>query len=104
MILDPILRSLKSDNQINAWIKDQYESPLESVHSFDEILQWFNSNNIEFVNSIPNSDFDYSEQKKYFVKKKYGNYLSSLFNQFLMIFNKLGDDGGLFIFIGKKSS
>ena len=25
-----------------AWIKDQYDHPVERTHSFDEVLNWFN--------------------------------------------------------------
>ena len=53
--LDPVLRNIPKKNQdkINAWIKDQYTHPVESTHTFDEILRWFKMNNVEFINSIP---------------------------------------------------
>ena len=38
---------------MNSWINDQYKHPVESTHTFDEVLKWFNDNNIEFINSIP---------------------------------------------------
>ena len=45
MILDPVLRKTDKDShdKINAWIKDQYQHPVESTHTFDEILKWFKS-------------------------------------------------------------
>ena len=102
MIMDPILRKLKSENQIDAWIRDQYAHPLESIHSYDEILKWFKINDIEYISSIPHSNFNYFLRKKHFKKENNGNFFSRFLNQFFMIFNKYGDDGGLFIFIGKK--
>ena len=58
--LDPTLRNLKLDeDEKNAWIRDQYIHPIESLHTIDEVLNWFNNNNIEFISSIPSSDFDY---------------------------------------------
>ena len=58
MIFDPMLRNIKkkSKKQIDAWIKDQYTHPVESLHTYDEILGWFKSNDVEFANSIPSCD------------------------------------------------
>ena len=41
--------------------------------------------------------------KDLFDKKSVGSYYSRIVNQFFMIFNRLGSDGGLFIVIGKKN-
>ena len=101
-ILDPTLRSLKLDeNERTAWIRDQYNHPIESLHTLDEVLSWFKNHNIDFISSIPSSDFDYN-YKNLFEKKSPGSLYSRLLNQILMIFNRLGSDGGLFIVIGKK--
>ena len=100
--LDPTLRNLKLDeNEKNAWIRDQYIHPIESLHTIDEVLNWFNNNNIEFISSIPSSDFDY-DYNDIFQKKSAGTYYSRICNQISMLFNKLGSDGGLFVVIGKK--
>ena len=101
-IIDPTLRNLKLDeNEQNAWIRDQYTHPIESLHTIDEVLKWFKLHNIEFVSSIPSSDYDY-DYENIFEKKSSGTILSRTLNQFLMIFNSLGSDGGLFVLIGKK--
>ena len=42
--------------------------------------------------------------QKLFEKKSKGSLYSRIINQFFMIFNKLGSDGGLFIVIGKKNN
>ena len=100
--LDPTLRNLKLDeDEKNAWIRDQYIHPIESLHTIDEVLNWFNNNNIEFISSIPSSDFDY-DYNDIFQKKSSGTYYSRICNQISMLFNKLGSDGGLFVVIGKK--
>ena len=100
--LDPTLRNLKLDeDEKNAWIRDQYIHPIESLHTIDEVLNWFNNNNIEFISSIPSSDFDY-DYNDIFQKKSAGTYYSRICNQISMLFNKLGSDGGLFVVIGKK--
>ena len=99
---DPTLKKLKLDKEEkNAWIRDQYFHPIESLHTLDEVLSWFDKNNLEFISSIPSSDFDYN-YKNIFEKKNVGTLYSRVFNQFSMIFSRLGSDGGLFVVIGKK--
>tara|TARA_A100001015_G_C14986197_1_gene711641 strand:+ start:316 stop:1218 length:903 start_codon:yes stop_codon:yes gene_type:complete len=101
---DPTLRNLKlSENEKKSWINDQYFHPIESRHTLDEVLDWFNKNEIDYIDSIPSADFVISQNNvDIFVKKSKGDKYSRLFNQFSMIFNKLGSDGGLFVVIGKK--
>jgi SAM-dependent methyltransferase len=102
--IDPTLRNLKLDeNEKLAWLRDQYIHPIESLHTIDEVLKWFKIHNLEFISSIPSSDYDY-DYENIFEKKSSGNFFSRILNQFLMIFNSLGSDGGLFILIGKKNS
>jgi len=106
MYLDPTLRNIKKDNklQIKSWIRDQYEHPVESLHTLDEVLDWFEANDIEFINSIPKCDVQEKEDKNIFKKSSKGTFLSRLFSQISMLFNNLGSDGGLFIAIGKKKN
>jgi SAM-dependent methyltransferase len=102
---DPTLKNLKlSQNEKKAWINDQYLHPIESLHTLDEVLKWFRQNDIEYINSIPSCDFEHiPNYNELFKKKSKGDLYSRLFNQFCMIFNKLGSDGGLFVVIGKKN-
>jgi ubiquinone/menaquinone biosynthesis C-methylase UbiE len=103
MIVDPTLRNLKDNQeQQNAWIRDQYIHPIESLHSLDEVQDWFEKNNISFISSIPSSDFSY-DYSDIFKKRSTGSRFSRIINQVSMIFNNLGSDGGLFIVIGKKN-
>ena len=90
-----------SDEQI-AWIRDQYQHPVESMHTLDEVINWFNKNNLEFVSSIPSSNYYNEDYDNLFKKTSEGNFFSRIFNQIIMIFNNLGRDGGLFIVIGRK--
>lgn len=102
-IMDPTLRKLKlNESEKNAWIRDQYIHPIESLHTIDEVLKWFKLNDISFVSSIPSSDFDY-DYKDMFEKKYSGTFFSRIFNQIMMIFNLFGSDGGLFVLIGRKN-
>ena len=100
---DPTLRNLKNNKEEKkAWIRDQYVHPIESLHTIDNVLEWFEKNNIEFINSIPSANFDENDDNL-FIKKSKGNLYSRIINQLSMIFNNLGSDGGLFIVIGKKN-
>ena len=101
---DPTLRNLKlSENEKKSWINDQYFHPIESLHTLDEVLDWFDKNEIDYIDSIPSADFEnFQNYLDIFVKKSKGDKYSRLFNQFSLIFNKLGSDGGLFVVIGKK--
>ena len=103
-LLDPTLRNIKkgNDQQIKAWIRDQYEHPVESLHTLDEVLKWFKKNNIEFINSVPSCNLIYNKNLNLFEKTSKGNFFSRLYSQISMLFNNLGADGGLFIVIGKK--
>jgi 2-polyprenyl-3-methyl-5-hydroxy-6-metoxy-1,4-benzoquinol methylase len=102
-IFDPTLKKLKvSDDEQDAWIQDQYSHPQESLHTINEVLEWFDKNNIEFISSIPSCDFEISDNSDLFVKQSKGNFLTRFLKQITMIFNALGSDGGLFVLIGKK--
>ena len=103
-IFDPTLRNLKNnEEERKAWIRDQYIHPIESLHTIDNVLEWFNKNDIEFINSIPSSNFE-DDDENLFSKKSKGNLYSRVINQLSMIFNNLGSDGGLYIVIGKKNA
>ena len=104
MLFDPTLRRLKkNDKEQKSWIRDQYLHPIESLHTLGEVISWFDKNDISFISSIPSSDFDFG-YTDIFEKKNRGNFFSRFMNQFFMIFNSLGSDGGLFVVIGKKNS
>ena len=92
-----------NEDEKKSWINDQYFHPIESLHTLDEVLDWFDKNEIDYIDSIPSADFEnFQNYLDIFVKKSKGDKYSRLFNQFSMIFNKLGSDGGLFVVIGKK--
>ena len=102
--IDPVLRKTRKDShdKINAWIKDQYMHPVESTHSFDEILKWFDRNNIEFINSIPKFSFLNTQDEDFFAKGNKATFFERLLTQIFMIFGRFGSEGAIFILIGKK--
>jgi hypothetical protein len=106
MLADPYLRILKNNksnfSKINSWIRDQYEHPHESLHTIDEVLRWFNEEKIEFINSIPVTNFEDNLDSKILSKINKGTFFERIINQILMLFSSYGKEGGLFIVIGKK--
>ena len=73
------------------------------MHTFDEVLDWFKENDIEYISSIPKCNLNENNNKNLFQKTSKGSYLSRFFSQISMLFNNLGDDGGIFVVIGKKN-
>jgi SAM-dependent methyltransferase len=51
--IDPILRGGRGAAQAKAWFADQYCHPHESKHTIDEVLTWFDDNQVEFIRGIP---------------------------------------------------
>jgi SAM-dependent methyltransferase len=105
-IFDPYLRKLNKDykkniEKISAWINDQYEHPIESLHTLGECIGWLDKNNLKFISCIPNlemsSDINLFKQSR----------APSIFERFLiqlsMPFTSFGAEGGLFIIIAKKN-
>jgi hypothetical protein len=104
--LDPYLRKLsknysENEKKIKAWINDQYLHPVESLHTYGQILKWFKQNSIEFINCYPNLNIH--KNSNFFKKSYVPNFFERIFIQIFMIFTKFGSEGGLFIFIGKKN-
>ena len=98
--VDRYYMSIKSESKKNAWLSDQYKNNLELSYSFKDIVSWFNKNNIEFINSIPYPDFTITNNSNLFRKKDLPGSDILKINKMNMINN---NEGGLFIFIGKKN-
>jgi ubiquinone/menaquinone biosynthesis C-methylase UbiE len=103
IILDPYLRKVndnKSEKHI-AWVRDQYAHPVERSHTYDEVLKWFNQNNIEHLNFVPSKFIN--DEEVFYKKAGVGNFFERIFEQIWMNFTNLGGEGGLFIATGKKN-
>ena len=82
--VDPRIRNEDWPQQRKeTWYMDQYDHPREEDHSHKTLLQWFKEEGISFVSSIPKYD---------------GSDLS--YNLYML--TKMGSQGGLFIFAGRK--
>ena len=100
--LDPILRQNISEEKKKAWFQDQYEHPVESLHTLDQVLEWFDDNSIEYISSIPTCDFENISYESMLVSKNKGNIFSRVISQLNMLLSPLGSEGGLFLVIGRK--
>jgi ubiquinone/menaquinone biosynthesis C-methylase UbiE len=98
--LDPYLRKNLSEEKKLAWFRDQYEHPVERKHSIDEVMHWFEENDISFLGSIPSTNFEFKNISEMNGDK--GTYASRFFSQLTMLFSNLGGEGGLCIVVGKK--
>lgn len=105
--LDPfVYKNIKNDDQIEAWIEDQYNHPLEKSYSFKDIYNWFQSNNVSLLCTLPQATpLNLDDLCKEDLKKKVNYKLNK--NYFLkelqMAVNFYAQDGGLFIFLGQKN-
>jgi len=100
--LDGRFRGNISNKKKYAWFLDQYKNPSETTHTYSEILNWFKSENIEFLSSVP---FDEYKENKIFKKNKIQNKFKIFKKEILLPLNlKQIEEGGFFIMIGKKLS
>ncbi len=101
-LMDPHLRKNISKEKSFAWFRDQYEHPVERKHSLDEVINWFDENNIKFLGSIPSSTFGGSFKKINEMDGNRGTWFERICVQIMMLFSNLGGEGGLFIVIGQR--
>ena len=96
-VFDKVYKN-KNGLAAEAWKMDQYFHPLEKRYSFSDVHSWFNKNNIKFINSIPS----YNNHKKIFQEVEN---IGDKIDQFNLQVKDLieNDEGGLFIFIGRKT-
>ncbi len=91
-----------NETRKQAWFMDQYKHPVESKHSFDEVLRWFDQKGFEFLISIPKTDSaPFLPDEKLFSPHDRGTRVSRLFTQVGMLLRG-GADGALFIMVGRK--
>jgi ubiquinone/menaquinone biosynthesis C-methylase UbiE len=99
--LDKRFREKISYKKKYAWFLDQYKNPSETTHTYSQVLNWFNDENIEFLSSIP---FDFNLDKKLFQKNEIKNSFEIFLDEVSLILNpRQISEGGFFVMIGKKN-
>jgi 2-polyprenyl-3-methyl-5-hydroxy-6-metoxy-1,4-benzoquinol methylase len=48
-----VRKRIRDPRKAEIWIKDQYYNPHETWHSIDEVIGWFQENNIDYLNCYP---------------------------------------------------
>jgi hypothetical protein len=83
---------------------DQYRNPHESLHTMDEVLGWFDRNELEFVRAVPSTLFDIGaedgERRSLFEPEDRGSRLDRLLSQLSQMLTDT--EGGLFLMIGRR--
>lgn len=101
--LDYVVRTRINDSRkAEIWIKDQYYNPHETWHSIDEVLDWFDENNIEYLNcSPPILNTDGESALSLFTSTRPGNNYQRVVTQ-LSWLSTIAREGGLFDLVGRK--
>jgi len=102
--IDPFLRGPDwSEARRRAWLRDQYRHPLESSHTFDEVLGWLDASGIVFVRGIPAfaPGTDPLEGPTLFASDGRGSRFDRLVAQLGLIATG-HREGGYFVVIGRK--
>lgn len=85
-----------------AWFMDQYKHPRESKHSYDEVMDWFESQGFDFLFSIPKiGSAPFEDNERLFAAHPKGSHAGRILTQLDMLVRG-GVDGALFIMIGRK--
>jgi SAM-dependent methyltransferase len=93
-----------NEGRWQAWYRDQYAHPHESKHSIDEVLGWFDESGVEFLRSIPSHDGQtFTRDTPLFEPVPRGLASIRIATQLNMLISG-GQDGGLFIMVGRKHS
>ena len=100
--LDSRLRDTNlTNNKKHTWFMDQYKNPHESEHTFDEVLDWFEKTEFEFVNCIPSiSGKPITPDTKLFETSRKGTKLKRFSVQLGMAFSD--KEGGFYTMIARK--
>jgi SAM-dependent methyltransferase len=85
------------------WFMDQYKNPHEETFTVGEVLNWFQQNKIDYINSIPKIKLGSQSSLggALFEASEPGSPLDHLLCQLGWVFTQ-GKEGGFFITIGRK--
>lgn len=86
-----------------AWQRDQYQNPLESKHSIQELLNWFDELGLQFINCLPKPNFtDQLEvEERLFAPITRPNAWELALKEITLAWTHY-QEGGFFMMIGRK--
>ena len=101
--IDYVVRSrIRDARKADVWIQDQYYNPHETWHSIDEVLGWFEENDVEFLNcSPPILGTSGEDAEDLFEATDPGNAAKRILTQLAWL-GSISSEGALFDLIGRK--
>jgi SAM-dependent methyltransferase len=100
-LFDPVLRErVNEPERREAWVRDQYEHPLEHSHTLAEVQGWFADNGVEYLRSYPSAVLG-DQTEELFTRADDDWRLEGWLAQ-LGWMGTLGREGGLFFTIGRR--
>lgn len=101
--IDYVVRNrIRDARKAEIWINDQYHNPHETWHSIDEVLGWFEENDIDYVNCSPAILGTNGEDAgSLFERTQPGNAYQRLVTQLSWI-GTIAREGALFDVIGRR--
>jgi SAM-dependent methyltransferase len=99
---DPVLRDRKNEPaRREAWLRDQYQHPEEHRHTLAEVQAWFEENGVDYVRAYPSALVG-EDQADLFAPAADNWRLEAWLAQLGWIAT-LGQEGGLFVTVGRRS-
>lgn len=101
--IDYVVRNrIRDHRKADIWIKDQYYNPHETWYSIDDVLAWFEENDIEYLNtSPPILGTDGETSSDLFAKSSPGSAYQRVVTQLAWLAT-IAREGALFDLIGRK--
>jgi 2-polyprenyl-3-methyl-5-hydroxy-6-metoxy-1,4-benzoquinol methylase len=101
--IDYVVRNRIHDaRKAEIWIKDQYHNPHETWHSVDEVLKWFDENQIDYLNCSPAIlGTSGEDEKNLFAKTDPGTAYQRVVTQLAWL-GTIAREGALFEMIGRR--
>jgi len=99
---DPVLRDRKNEPaRREAWLRDQYQHPEEHRHTLTEVQGWFDENGVEYVRAYPSALI--GEDREDLFAPAADNWRLEAWLAQLSWIRTLGQEGGLFVTVGRRS-
>jgi hypothetical protein len=99
--LDPVLRDRENEPERGeAWLRDQYRHPEEHRHTLAEVQGWFEENGVEYLRAYPSALI--GEDLDDLFARAADNWRPEVWAAQLGWIRKLGQEGGVFITVGRR--
>jgi len=98
---DPVLRDRSAEpDRRHAWLRDQYQHPVEHCHTIAEVQRWFAENRVEYLRTYPSAVL-LDEPEELFEPAVDNWWVERAIAQ-LGWLRTLGREGGLFFVVGRQ--